>query len=49
MALDAHGIIAIVEIIIYVPILILGAVLSYRHGFSRKAGWILLVILSLSA
>ncbi|KAI0666315.1 hypothetical protein C8Q78DRAFT_1060763 [Trametes maxima] len=47
MALDARGIISIVVIVIYIPILIVGALLSFRHGFTREAGWIFLVILSL--
>lgn len=49
MGLDARGIIAAVEIAIYIPVLIVGAFLSFRHGFTRKAGWIFLVILSISA
>ena len=48
MGLDARGYIAIVEIVIYVPILFIGLALSFRHGFKRKAGWIMLVILSIS-
>lgn len=48
MGLDARGIIAVVEIVIYIPILLLGLLLSLRHGFARKAGWISLVILALS-
>ena len=48
MGLDARGYISIVEIIIYIPILLIGVVLSLRHGFKRKAGWIMLVILSIS-
>ncbi|KAH9944722.1 hypothetical protein B0H21DRAFT_694637 [Amylocystis lapponica] len=47
MALDPRGDISVVEIIIYIPILIIGVLLVMRHGFSRKAGWIFLVILSL--
>ncbi|EJF58410.1 hypothetical protein BD309DRAFT_606118 [Dichomitus squalens] len=47
MGLDARGIIAIIEIIIYIPILCLGIFLSFRHGFARNAGWIFLVILAL--
>ncbi|KAI0639026.1 hypothetical protein C8Q77DRAFT_1034073, partial [Trametes polyzona] len=47
MKLDARGIISIAVIVIYIPILITGVVLSLRHGFARKEGWIYLVILSL--
>ncbi|KAI0823127.1 hypothetical protein BC628DRAFT_1301588, partial [Trametes gibbosa] len=45
--LDARGIISIVVIVIYIPILCAGVILSMRHGFTRKAGWIYLVILSI--
>ena len=48
MGLDARGYIAIVEIIIYIPILLVGLFLSFRHGFKRQTGWIMLVILSIS-
>ena len=48
MGFDARGYIAIVEIIIYIPILLVGLFLSFRHGFKRQAGWIMLVILSIS-
>jgi len=47
MALDQRGDISIVEIIIYIPVLIVGAILVMRHGFSRKAGWVFLVILAI--
>lgn len=47
MGLDARGIIAIVEIVIYVPILFVGGFLAIRHGFTRKAGWIFLFILAI--
>lgn len=47
MGLDERGDIAIGEIIIYLPILLVSAILVYRHGIKRRAGWIFLVILSL--
>jgi len=47
MALDQRGDISVVEIIIYIPVLIVGVILVMRHGFSKKAGWVFLVILSL--
>ncbi|KAI0662460.1 hypothetical protein C8Q70DRAFT_931321 [Cubamyces menziesii] len=47
MHLDARGIISIVVIVIYVPILVAGIFLSVRNGFARKAGWISLVVLSI--
>ncbi|THH33965.1 hypothetical protein EUX98_g287 [Antrodiella citrinella] len=45
--LDARGGISIVLMIIYIPILLVSAVLVKRHGFKRQAGWIFLLILSL--
>ncbi|RPD61451.1 hypothetical protein L227DRAFT_610462 [Lentinus tigrinus ALCF2SS1-6] len=47
MALDARGIISIVEIILYLPILVISALLALRNGFTKKAGWIFLIILSI--
>ncbi|CAL1696173.1 unnamed protein product [Somion occarium] len=47
MGLDARGIIAIVEIVLYVPILATSAFLTLRHGLARTSGWIFLVILSI--
>ncbi|KAI0761205.1 hypothetical protein BD413DRAFT_592302 [Trametes elegans] len=47
MSLDARGIISIVVIVMYIPILIAGTLLSFRNGFARHAGWIFLVILSI--
>ncbi|KAI0351243.1 hypothetical protein OH77DRAFT_1498660 [Trametes cingulata] len=45
--LDARGYISIAEIVIYVPILLVAIPIAFRHGFTRKAGWIFLVILSI--
>ncbi|KAI0358995.1 hypothetical protein OH77DRAFT_1493955 [Trametes cingulata] len=47
MSLDARGYISIVVIIIYIPILLAGIILSLRHGFARKDGWVTLVLLSI--
>ena len=47
MALDARGDIAIVQIVFYIPILFASLLITYRHGFARRAGWIFLLILSL--
>lgn len=46
--LDQRGDIAVAEIVVYIPILILSVILVIRNGFTRQAGWIYLVILSLS-
>jgi hypothetical protein len=45
MHLDAHGYVSIVEIIVYIPCLILGFIVCHRHGFKRTSGWIFLLIL----
>lgn len=38
--------IAIAEICVYIPILILTIMIVIRHGFSRQLGWIYLAIFS---
>ena len=48
MGLDQRGDIAAFQLAIYVPILAVSTVLVMRHGFSRRAGWLLLVIVSIS-
>lgn len=47
MTLNARGGIAVGEVILYIPILIISAFLVLRHGIKRKAGWVFLVVLSL--
>lgn len=47
MHLDARGTISVAEVVLYVPILIIGGFLSFKNGFARKAGWIFLVTLSI--
>ena len=47
MTIDQRGGIAIAEIILYFPILILSIFLIVRHGATRKAGWIFFAILSI--
>ena len=46
MALDKRGDIAVAEVVLYVPILIVSVILIFRHGFTRQAGWIFLLLLS---
>ena len=46
--LDARGVIAVLEVIIYIPVLCTSVFLVKRHGFRRTAGWILFVLFSLS-
>lgn len=45
--LDRRGDISIAEIVVYVPVLIVSVMLVLRHGFTRRAGWIFLCILSI--
>jgi len=47
MGLDQRGYIAIAEAIVYVPILCIAVSLVFRYGFTKKAGWVYLVILSI--
>jgi len=47
MGLDARGGISLGQVLVYVPILLVSAVLVRRHGFKRQAGWIFLVVLSI--
>ncbi|TBU24860.1 hypothetical protein BD311DRAFT_670869 [Dichomitus squalens] len=47
MQLDKHGAVSIVQIVLYIPILVISGILVLRHGFSRRAGWISLLILAL--
>lgn len=47
-SLDDFGRIAIAVAILYIPVLITSIFLVCRHGFKRDAGWIFLVIFSVS-
>jgi hypothetical protein len=38
MALDANSIVAIVELVAYVPAIIVSFMVCLRHGFSRSSG-----------
>lgn len=44
MGLDGRGILSVVEIIFYIPVLVVSAILVLRHGFKRDLGWIFLFI-----
>ena len=46
MHLDSRGYVSIVELIVYIPCLILAFVVCLRHGFKRTSGWIFILILS---
>lgn len=45
MALHAQGYVSIVELIVYIPALILAIMLCSRHGFTRASGWVYTIIL----
>lgn len=45
--LDQRGDIAIGEIVVYIPIALISIALLIRHGFSRRGGWIYLVLLAI--
>ncbi|KZS93810.1 hypothetical protein SISNIDRAFT_549568 [Sistotremastrum niveocremeum HHB9708] len=47
MGLSHRGIVSVVQIAVYVPLLALAALLVFRHGFSRESGWIFLAIFSI--
>lgn len=46
MHLDKQGYVSIVELIVYIPSLVLGVIVCFRHGFKRTSGWLFIVILS---
>ena len=46
MHLDKHGDVSIVELVVFIPCLILGFIVCHRHGFKRTSGWLFIVILS---
>ncbi|KAH8086652.1 hypothetical protein BXZ70DRAFT_550816 [Cristinia sonorae] len=47
MGLDARGDIAVVQLVIFIPFLAISTILVLRHGFNRRAGWLLLLIFSI--
>ncbi|PIL26230.1 hypothetical protein GSI_11985 [Ganoderma sinense ZZ0214-1] len=48
MKLDQRGDIAVAEIALYIPILLLSIVLVLRHGAARRAGWTFFAMLSIT-
>jgi len=42
-----RNVLSILELVYFVPALILSLIITRRHGFSRQLGWIALVVLSL--
>ena len=47
MKLDSRGIVSVVEIVVYIPLLLLSVKLLAKYGFKRE-GWLYLLILSIS-
>ncbi|KAH9921456.1 uncharacterized protein B0H18DRAFT_956651 [Fomitopsis serialis] len=45
--LDPRGDIAVAEIVMYLPVLFVSGSLVAKHGITRRAGWIFLLILSI--
>ncbi len=45
--LDARGIIAVIEICVYIPLLATSILLILKHGAKRSAGWLFFVIFSI--
>ncbi|GJJ08727.1 hypothetical protein Clacol_002946 [Clathrus columnatus] len=43
MTLNQFGKLAIAEIVFYIPIIVVAFIVTLRHGFNRKAGWVLLL------
>jgi len=44
--LNNFGKLAIAEIVFYIPVLAMALVVTIKHGFNRRVGWILLFIFS---
>lgn len=47
MTITYRGAIAIVQLIAYVPCLVLGFLLALRHGFSKSSGWLFIISFTL--
>ncbi|KAF7563754.1 hypothetical protein G7046_g402 [Stylonectria norvegica] len=47
MTLSSRGYVSIAELIVYIPAIILSAILCSRHGFTRASGWVYTLILCL--
>lgn len=43
--MQGRDIIAIVELIFYIPTLVLGAIVCFKHGFRRSSGFIFTTLL----
>jgi hypothetical protein len=47
MKFNSQGGVSIFELIIYLPAIVVAAVVCSRHGFGRSSGWIFTLILCL--
>lgn len=47
MHFDANGIVSVVELVVYIPAIVISFIVCARHGFSRTAGWLYTLILCL--
>jgi hypothetical protein len=45
MQLNNRGYVSIVELVVYIPSVILALVVCLRHGFKRTSGWIFILAL----
>lgn len=43
--IKARGWVSVVELIVYIPAILLSIVVCSRHGFNRSSGWIYTLIL----
>lgn len=48
MHIHGEGYVSIVELIVYIPSLILAIILCCRHGFTRASGWVYTVVLCIA-
>lgn len=44
MGLDGRGDVAIVQLIVYAPILLISQFLLFRHGMRKQHGWLFLAL-----
>lgn len=47
MGFDKQAGVSVLELVLYIPSLIVAAVVCKRHGFGRNSGWIFTLILCL--
>lgn len=47
MTVTYRDAIAILQVVVYAPVLILSLMLNLRHGFAKSSGWFFLITLSI--